>query len=83
MAANMCQGQGKNQKIPQKSITVRQFHAFLFMTKDSCFVQMAHSIAKFATINLFAEDVDEKIFAFIGDRHFDQEPQAILIPTNT
>jgi hypothetical protein len=53
------------------------------MTKDSCFVQMAHSIAKFATINPIAEDVDGKIFAFIGDRLSNQESQAILIPTNT
>jgi hypothetical protein len=43
---------------------------------------MAHSVAKFATINPIAEDVDGKIFAFIGDRLSDQEPRAILIPTN-
>ena len=61
---------------------MRQFHAFLFMTKDSCFVQMAHSVAKFATINPITEDVDGKIFAFIGNRLSDQEPWAILIPTN-
>jgi hypothetical protein len=63
-------------------LQVRGFHAFLFMTKDSCFVQMAHSVAKFATINPIAEDVDGKIFAFIGNRLSGQEPQAILIPTN-
>jgi hypothetical protein len=43
---------------------------------------MAHSVAKFATINSIAEDVDGKIFAFIGDRLSNQEPWAILIPTN-
>ncbi len=29
-----------------------------------------------------AEDVDGKIFAFIGDKLSNQEPRAILIPTN-
>ncbi len=53
---------------------MRGFHAFLFMTKDSCFVRMAHSVAKFATINPIAKDVDGKIFAFIGNRLSDQEP---------
>jgi hypothetical protein len=43
---------------------------------------MAHSVAKFATINPIAEDVEGKIFAFIGDRLSNKEPQAILIPTN-
>ncbi len=43
---------------------------------------MAHSVAKFATINPIVEDVDGKIFAFIGNRLSNQEPQAILIPTN-
>jgi hypothetical protein len=43
---------------------------------------MAHSVAKFATTNPIAEDVDGKIFTFIGDRLSNQEPQAILIPTN-
>ncbi len=61
---------------------MRGFYAFLFTTKDSCFVQMAHSVAKFATINPITEDVDGKIFAFIGNRLSDQEPRAILIPTN-
>ncbi len=60
---------------------MRGFHAALLMTKDSYFVLMAHSVAKFTTINPIAEDMDEKIFAFIGDRLSDQEPQAILIPT--
>jgi hypothetical protein len=72
----------KIKKILENVLQVRGFHAFLFMTKDSCFVQMAHSVAKFATINPIAEDMDRKIFAFIGDRLSDQEPQAILIPTN-
>jgi hypothetical protein len=82
MAANKCQGQEKIKKIIKNVLQVRRFHAFLFMTKDSCFVQMAHSVAKFATNNPIAEDVDGKIFAFIGDRLSNQEPQAILIPTN-
>ncbi len=72
----------KIKKIPKNVLQVRGFHAFLFKTKDSCFVQMAHSVAKFATINPIAEDVGGKIFAFIGDRLSNQEPWAILIPTN-
>ncbi len=77
-------GKDKNKikKILQNVLQVRGFHAFLFMTKDSCFMQMAHSVAKFATINPIAEYVDGKIFAFIGDRLSNQEPHAILIPTN-
>jgi hypothetical protein len=62
---------------------VRGFNAFLFMMKDSSIMKMAHSVAKFATINPIADDMDGKIFAFIGDRLSDQEPRAILIPTNT
>ncbi len=57
----------KIKKNLENVLQVRRFHAFLFMTKDSCFVGMAHSVAKFVTINPFAEDVDGKIFAFIGD----------------
>jgi hypothetical protein len=72
----------KIKKILGNVLQVRGFQAFLFMTKDSCFVQMAHSVAKFATINPITEDVDGKIFAFIGNRLSDQEPWAILIPTN-
>ncbi len=63
-------------------LQVRGFHAFLFMTKDSCFVKIAHSVKKIATINPIAEDVDRKIFAFIGNRLSNQEPQAISISTN-
>jgi hypothetical protein len=63
-------------------LQVRGFNAFLFMTKDSSIAKMAHSVAKFATINPIADNVDGKIFAFIGNRLSDQEPQAILIPTN-
>jgi hypothetical protein len=72
----------KIEKFLENVLQVRGFHAFLFMTKHSYFVRMAHSVAKFATINPIAEDVDGKIFAFIGDRLSNQEPQAILIPTN-
>ncbi len=61
---------------------MRGFNAFLFMTKDSSIIKMAHSAAKFATISPMADNVDGKIFAFIGDRLKTQEPQAILIPTN-
>ena len=72
----------KIKKKPENVLQVRGFHTFLFMTKDSCFLQMAHSVAKLATINPIAEDMDGKIFAFIGNRLSDQEPQVILIPTN-
>jgi hypothetical protein len=61
---------------------VQGFHAFLFMTKDSCFVRMAHSVAKFVTVNPIAGEVDGKFFAFIGNRRTDQEPRAVLIPNN-
>ncbi len=61
---------------------MRGFHAFLFMTKDSCFVRMAHSVAKCATVNPIAGEVDGNFFAFIGDRRTDQEPRAVLIPNN-
>jgi hypothetical protein len=43
---------------------------------------MAHSVAKFATVNPIAGEVDGKIFGFIGNRQMDQEPRAVLIPTN-
>jgi hypothetical protein len=43
---------------------------------------MAHSVAKFATVNPNAAEVDGKIFGFIGNRRIDQEPRAVLIPTN-
>jgi hypothetical protein len=72
----------KIKKILDNVLQVRVFHTFLFMTKDSCFLQMAHSVAKLATINPIAEDMDGKIFAFIGNRLSDQEPQSSLIPTN-
>jgi len=71
-----------NKKFLESILQVRGFHAFLFMTKDSSIVKMAHSAAKFATISPMADDVDGKIFAFIGDRLDTQEPQAILIPAN-
>ncbi len=58
------------------------FHAFLFMAKESCFVRMAHSVAKFATVNPIVGEVDGKIFAFIGDRLINQEPHAVLVPMN-
>ncbi len=70
----------KNKKFLKSILQVRGFNAFLFMTKDSAIVKMAHSAAKFATINPMADDVDGKIFAFIGDRLANQEPRAILIP---
>ncbi len=72
-----------SKKILENVLQVRGFNAFLFMTKDSSIVKMAHSVAKFATINPITDNVDGKIFAFIGDRLCDQEPRAILIPTNT
>jgi hypothetical protein len=71
-----------SKKFLENVLQVRGFNAFLFMTKDSSIVKMAYSVAKFATINPIADDVDAKIFAFIGDRISDQEPRAILIPTN-
>jgi hypothetical protein len=43
---------------------------------------MAHSVAKFVTVNPIAGEVDGKIFGFIGDRRMNQEPHAVLIPTN-
>ncbi len=72
----------KIKKFLDNVLQVRGFHAFLFMTKESCFVRMAHSVAKFTTVNPTAGEVDEKIFAFIGNRLIDQEPCAVLIPTN-
>jgi hypothetical protein len=72
----------KNKKFLESILQVRGFNAFLFMTKDSAIIKMAHSAAKFATINPMADDVDGKIFTFFGDRLKNQEPRAILIPTN-
>ncbi len=80
--ATISKDKEKIKKILKNVPQVRGFHAFLFMMKNSCFMQMVHSIAKFATINPTAEDVDGTIFAFIGDRLSNQEPQAILILTN-
>ncbi len=72
----------KIKKFLDNVLQVRGFQAFLFMTKESCFVRMAHSVAKFATVNPIAGEVDGKIFAFIGDRLINQEPRTVLIPTN-
>ncbi len=74
--ATIAKNKEKIKKFLKNVLHVRGFHAFLFMTKDSCFVQMAHCIAKFATIKPIAEDVDWKILVFIGNRLSDQEPQA-------
>jgi hypothetical protein len=71
-----------NKKFLESILQVRGFNAFLFMTKDSSIVKMAHSAAKFATISPMADNVDGKIFTFIGDRLDTQEPQAILIPAS-
>ena len=71
-----------NKKFLESILQVRGFNAFLFMTKDSSIVKLAHSAAKFATISPMAANVDGKIFAFIGDRHDTQEPRAILIPAS-
>jgi hypothetical protein len=42
---------------------------------------MAHSVAKFVTVNPIAGEVNGKIFGFTGNRQMDQEPRAVLIPT--
>ncbi len=80
--ATITKDKDKIKKFLKNVLQVRGFHAFLFMTKDSCFVRMAHSVAKFATVNPIAGEVDGMIFGFIGDRQMDQEPRAVLIPTN-
>jgi hypothetical protein len=72
----------RTNKFLKNVLQVRGFNAFLFMTKDSSIMKMAHSVTKIATINPIADNVDGKIFAFIGNRLSNQEPQAILIPTN-
>ncbi len=63
-----------SKKFLKNVLQVRGFNAFLLMTKDSSIVKMAHSVAKFATINPIADNMDGKISAFIGDRLSDQEP---------
>jgi hypothetical protein len=80
--ATIAKDKDKIKKFLENVLQVQGFHAFLFMTKDSCFVRMAHSVAKFATVNPIAGEVVVKIFGFIGDRRMDQEPRAVLIPTN-
>jgi hypothetical protein len=50
----------KNKKFLKSILQVRGFNVFLFMTKDSTIVKMAHSAAKFATINPMADNVDGK-----------------------
>jgi hypothetical protein len=80
--SKIAKDKGKIKKFLDNVLQVRGFHAFLFMIKESCFVRMAHSVAKFATVNLIAGEVDGKIFVFIGNRLIDQEPCAVLIPTN-
>jgi hypothetical protein len=72
----------KIKKFLDNVLQVQGFQAFLFMTKESCFVRMALSVAKFATVNPIAGEVDGKIFMFIGDRLINQEPRAVLIPTS-
>ncbi len=72
----------KMKKFLDNILQVWGFHAFLFMTKESCFVRTMHSVAKFATVNLIAGEVDGKIFAFIRDRLINKEPRVVLIPTN-
>jgi hypothetical protein len=54
--ATIAKDKEKIQKFLKNVLQVTGFHAFLFMTKDSCFVQMAHSVAKFAAVNSIAED---------------------------
>jgi hypothetical protein len=49
--ASIAKDKEKIKKFLKNVLQVRGFHAFLFMAKDLCFVQMAHSVAKFATIN--------------------------------
>jgi hypothetical protein len=66
--ATIAKDKDKIKKFLKNVLQVRRLHAFLFMTKDSCFVQMAHSVAKFATVNPIAGEVDRKIFGFIGNR---------------
>ncbi len=80
--AAIAKDKDKIKTLQENVLQVRGFHAFLFMTKDTCFVRMAHSVAKFATVNPIAGEVDGKIFAFIGNRRTDQEPRAVLIPNN-
>ena len=63
-----------SKKFLENVLQVKGFNAILFISKDSSIVKMAHSVAKFATINPIADNVDGKIFAFIGDRLFNQEP---------
>jgi hypothetical protein len=52
------------------------------MTKETCFVRITHSVAKFPTVNPITGEVDGKVFAFIGNRLINQEPRAVLIPTS-
>jgi hypothetical protein len=66
--AAIAKDKDKIEKFLENVLQVRGFHAFLFMTKDSCFVRMAHSVAKFATVNPIAGEVGGIFFAFIGDR---------------
>jgi hypothetical protein len=80
--ATIAKNKDKIKKFLKNVLQVRGFHAFSFMTKVSCFVRMAHSVAKLVTVNPIAGEVDGKIFGFIGDRRMDQEPWAVLIPTN-
>ena len=72
----------KMKKFLDNILQVWGFHAFLFMTKESCFVRMMHSVTKFAIVNPIAGEVDGKIFAFIRDRLINKEPHAVLIPMN-
>jgi hypothetical protein len=44
--AAIAKDKDKIKKILENALQVRGFHAFLFMTKDSCFVRMAHSVKK-------------------------------------
>jgi hypothetical protein len=63
-----------------KATQLIDFHAFVFMIKGSGFVKMGHTISKFTSMSLATEELDGKIFGFLGDRRDHSEPKVIEIP---
>jgi hypothetical protein len=50
------------------------------MIEGSGFVKMGHTLSKFTSMSLATEELDDKIFGFLGDRRDHSEPKVIEIP---
>lgn len=56
-----------------------QLHILVYMTEESPFLQVMHSIARFFDIEA-GVDVNNKTFGFVGDRTQYREPYPVILP---